>query len=237
MKNSVYIVFLFTLLALIGSCKKEQCLDGDQYTKGSRREVPPFHSINVNLSAIVEIVHDTAPLVEFIVEENVEQHISTAVVNDTLNIALGFCFNSHADITIRVHYDTLNSITISGPGDVVSKSILTQDDLTVNINASGDAYLTTNMKNLITNINGPGIVTLNGQVGYHVINHTNSGTVNSYQASTDSVLANMTGTGNNYLRVKNHLTADISGSGDLYYKGNPIVSENITGTGIVINDN
>lgn len=240
MRNQVFIGFILFFLVGLSSCKRDQCLDGDQYPLGAVRELPEFSAINVNLSAIVEIVQDTAsnvPFVELIAEENMETHISTVVVNDTLNITLGFCFSSHTDVIIRVHYDTLNTITISGPGDVISKTILRQDDLTLNIRSSGDIDLTTNIKNLTSNINGTGIVNLNGQVQYHLINHNNSGTINSYQAMTDSVVANMNGTGNNYIRVKNSLTANLTNSGDLYFKGSPTLTENITGSGEVIDDN
>ncbi|MGB0391560.1 MAG: GIN domain-containing protein [Salibacteraceae bacterium] len=237
MRNQLFIGIIFLFALGFSSCKKEQCLDGDEYPRGAVREVPPFKALNVNLSAIVEIVKDTTQKVELIVEENLETHITTSVLKDTLNIGLGFCFSSHAEITIRVHYDTLNTITVNGPTDVVSKSIMTQDDLTLNVNSSGNIALTTNLKNLVTNINGTGLVSLNGQVKYHLINHNGSGAVNSYQAMTDSVVTYMNGSGNNYLRVKKDLTAFINNSGDLFYKGNPQINGTITGSGEIIDDN
>jgi hypothetical protein len=208
--------------------------------KGSVRNLPPFSAINVNLSAIVEIIQDTGanvPYVEIIAEENLETHLSTTVTNDILNISLGFCFSKHAEITLKVHYDTLHTMTISGPGDLISKTIMTQDDLTLNIKSSGMMDLTTDVKNLISNIEGTGSIVLNGQVEYHLINHNNSGSINSYQAMTDSVVANMNGTGNNYVRVKRDLTANIFNSGNLYFKGFPTLQSNITGSGELIDAN
>ena len=237
MQKLVFIGFFILLIASFSSCKKEQCIDGDEYPRGAVREVPPFSAINVNLSAIVEIIEDTSHFVELIVEENLETHLSTNVINDTLNLSLGFCFSNHAEIKIRVHYDTLNTITISGPGDVVSKTLLTQDDLTLNLRSSGDMHLTTNIQNLVSNISGTGTININGEVDYHLINNTNSGSINSYQAITDSVIANISGTGNVYLRVKNSLTGNIQNSGSIYYKGFPNINENIIGTGSIINDN
>lgn len=237
-------IYFFILLSFVSlgfsSCKKKQCIDGDQYPRGVMRTLPPFTAVNVHFSGIVELVKDTAketPFVELIVEENLQTHLATEVINDTLDISLGFCFSNHSEIIVRVHYDTLNTLTVSGPGDIISKGKMVQDDLTLNIRSSGDIDLTTDIKNLTTNINGTGEVRINGQIEYHNIIHQNSGNINTYQAMTDSVVANITGSGNAYLRIQRHLTLDLSGKGDLYYKGFPYINSNITGSGKLINDN
>ena len=237
MKKLAFIFTVSVLLLGFSSCNKDQCKDGDGYPRLTVRQLPPFTEVDANLSAIIELVKDTAHFVELEVEQNVETHITTVVNDNKLNISLGFCFNSHAEIIVRVHYDSLNVITVSGPGDVVSNSLMRQENLTLNIKSSGDMYLTTDIENLVSNIEGPGNIELNGQVRFHQINHTNSGNVNSYQAMTDSVIAYMAGTGNAYLRVKRDLYTEISSSGNLYYRENPKITEVITGTGKVINDN
>jgi hypothetical protein len=234
-------IFLFSVLGMaFTSCNKKDCIDGDEFPRGAIRELPPFSAINVNLSAVVELVADTSqntPYVEIVVEENLETHLATTVINDTLEISLGFCFSSHADILIRVHYDTLNTITVSGPGDIISKTKMLQDQLTLNIRSSGDIDLTTDLNHLITNINGTGLVTINGQLKRHTINHNNSGTINTYQAMTDFVFANINSSGNSYLRVKNELNVKLNNSGNIYFKGNPIINDVIIGSGELINDN
>lgn len=238
MKKLSFLVVLF-FVASFASCKKE-CTDGDEYPRGAIRELPPFTGINVQLSAVIELIKDTSgitPFVELVVEENVQPYLATEVTNNILNISLSRCFSSHADILIRVHYDSINSITVSGPGDVKSNTLMNQDELTLNIKSSGDIDLTTNIKNLESNIEGTGIIFINGQIGTHTINHNNSGNINTYQATTDSVIANLTGTGNIYTRVNHKLTAVISNSGDIFYKGFPIIDETLTSTGEVIDDN
>lgn len=237
MRALQFIAFFSVIFMGTISCTKDQCKDGDEYPRGAIRQLEPFTAINVNLSAIVELIHDTTHYVELVVEENLETHLSTRIINDTLDISLGFCFNNHAEILIKVHYDSLNTLSIDGPGDILSKTILTQDHLTLNIRSSGDMNLTTNIKNLVTNINGTGIVYLNGQVAYHLINHNSSGTVNSYQAMTDSVVVHLNSTGGVYVRTQKDLTANIAGSGNVYYKGRPLIIENITGTGKLIDEN
>ncbi len=237
MRTLPTIAFLSILLLGLSSCRKDQCKDGDEYPRGAIRTLAPFTAINVNLSAIVELIQDTTHYVELVVEENLETHLATRIINDTLDLSLGFCFNNHAEILIKVHFDSLNTISIDGPGDIVSKSKLSQNDLTLNIRSSGDMDLTTDIKNLITNINGTGIVTLNGQVHHHLIHHNGSGSVNTYQAMTDSVIVNLNNTGGVYVRVKNSLTATISNSGNIYYKGRPTLTNNITGSGEVISEN
>ncbi len=212
-------------------------MDGDGYPRMVTRTLSEFKAVNVKLSAVVELVSDTAPSVELVVEENVEPHIVTTVVNETLDISLGFCFSSHADIKIRVHYDTLNTIITSGPGDVFSKTIMRQNDLNLIVNSSGDINLTTNLRNLNSTIKGTGAIAINGQVKTHIINHANSGTVNTYQSVTDSAIVNSTGNGNCYLRVFNSLTTNLSSNGSVFYKGHPKITENITGKGKLVDAN
>ena len=240
MKKHTITTFCFLLLIGLTSCKKDRCLNGDEYPKGTHRELAPFSAINVNLSAIVELIQDTAsnvPFVELITEENVQSYLATSVVNETLNITLNQCFSNHYEIKIKVHYDSLNIITTSGPGDIISKTLIKQDKLTLNIESSGKINLTTDVKNLTSNINGTGSIIINGQINHHLINHFNSGSINTYQAITNTVEANMNGTGSHYLRIKKHITANIFNSGNIYYKGNPTIKENNTGSGLLINDN
>lgn len=215
-------------------------MDGDSLPTGVERSLPPFSAVNVNLSALVELVHDTsnnAPYVSLIVEGNLAQHLSTEVENDTLNITLEYCFSSHANIIVRVHYDSLTTLIISGPGDIVSKSKFVQPLLNLDIRSSGNMDLTMDVDQLNSKINGTGSIYLNGQVKNHTITHNNSGTINTYQAMTDTVHLEMTGSGNAYVRVKKELNVNILNSGDTYYKGYPAIKDIISGSGKLIDDN
>lgn len=229
---------LFILFGVsFSSCNKDDCLEGDQYPRGAVRALEPFNAIDLKLSGVVELVSDTSTYIEIVVEENLETHLSTNINNEVLTIALGYCFSSHADILLRVHYDTLNTITVSGPGDVVSKSIMLQDNLTLHVKSSGNINITANAKNVQSIIDGTGLITINGQVSKHTITHNNSGNVNTYQAATDTAIVNMNGNGNAYLRVSKDLNVSILGNGSVYYKGFPDITENITGTGLLVDEN
>ena len=238
--NKLVFIFILSVLGLTSSCGKGDCLDGDEYPRGAERKLEPFTEVRANLSAIIELVQDTSkktPFVELIVEENVQTHLATTVSNGVLDISLGFCFSSHKDIVVRVHYDSLNTITVNGPSDIISKTKIVQDDLTLNINSSGSIDITTDVKNITSNISGTGLIKINGQIVNHTINHNNSGSVNTYQTMTQNVFANMNGSGNIYVRVQDSISANITNSGSIYFKGRPNTSTVITGTGKLIDDN
>ena len=221
-------------------CSKEQCLEGDEYPRGTERSLGYFTEVNANLSAIVELIQDTSaktPFAELVIEENLQTHLATHIANEVLYISLDYCFSSHSDIVIRVHYDTLKAITVSGPTDIVTKTLMAPDLLTLNINSTGKIDVLTDAKDVTVNINGTGEVLLNGQVKTLYINHNNSGSINSYQAMVNTVYGNMNGTGNSYVRVRDTLISTILGSGNFYYKGYPEIFENNTGTGTLIDDN
>ena len=221
----------------IESCNKDKCLTGNEYRVGVNREVENFTEIDVKLSAVIELIKDSTPYIEFVVEGNLEQYIATPVIDSVLTISLSDCFKEHQNIVIKVHYDTLHTITISGPGDVKSSQIMEQDSMNLHIKSTGDIALTSNIKNLYTVINGTGNVTINGQIENHTVEINNSGGVGTYQAMTQTATINSTGSGNMYLRVKNSITGSLTNSGNIYYKRNPIVNVVVSGTGKVIDDN
>ena len=240
MKEWVKIGLIVGLITSIYSCNKEKCIDGDEYPRGSERSLEYFTEVNADLSAVVELIQDTSsktPYVELIIEENLETHLSTKVTNEVLNISLGYCFSKHNDIIIKVHYDTLKAITVSGPTDIISKTIMTPDILTLNLNSTGKIDIVTDAKTITANINGTGTILINGQVETLYINHNGSGSLKSYQAMINTVYGNMNGTGNSYVRVQDTLNSTILGAGNIYYKGFPKIFESSTGTGKVIEDN
>lgn len=237
MKKIAFIAFGLIAILSTSSCNKDKCLKGNQYRVGSVRYIEPFNQIDIKLSGIVEIVKDTIPFIELNVEGNLEKYVSTEVLNQVLTISLSECFKEHQDIDIIVHYDTLNTLTTSGPGDIISNLILEQDSLVLNVKSSGDISLTTNVKSLYSNIQGTGIVSINGQIEKHSIEILNSGAVNTYQAMTQDAIVKSTSSGNMYIRVKNTIRGTLSGSGNLYYKRNPIITVIESSTGMVINDN
>jgi len=232
------IIFVFGALLSTSSCNKDECLDGNKYRVGSTRIVDPFTAIDVKLSAVVELIHDTnAPFIEFVVEGNLEQYIATPVSNNTLSISLDACFSEHENIVIKVHYDSLNTIIVSGPGDVKSNAIIVQDSLNLQIKSTGDILLTTDIQTINSSIEGTGDIFINGQINTHNIDINNSGSVNTYQAMIQDAVVNSTGSGNIYIRVKNSIKGTLANSGNLYYKRFPTINVVESSTGKVIDDN
>lgn len=239
MKKSLLICSAFLTLLFIASCNKDKCVAGDSYQIGKERKLDGFTGIEVQLSAIVELVKDTVPntpFIEFVVEGNLEQHIATNIQDSVLSISLDKCFNEHQDITIRIHYDTLSSITINGPGDVKSNLIMVQDELNLNILSSGDIILTTDIQQLNTTIQGNGNIFINGHLDRHNLNISGSGSFNAYQATSDTTTINNTGSGQSFIRSHGLIQGNLTGSGNLYYKGFGTVNVNSSGSGQVINE-
>jgi hypothetical protein len=240
MKKLVVILLGISVLGNLSSCSKDKCLTGDEYRIGKERQVDPFTGIDVNLSAVVELVHDTsdkAPFVEFIVEGNLEEYIATPVVDGTLKIYLSSCFDQHEDIIIRVHYDTLYSISVSGPGDVQSTNILTEDSLELYVYSSGSIFLTTDIETVKSVVDGSGLITFNGQINRHDVTINGSGSVQSYNAMTLESNVSLNGSGSAFLRVRNQITGIMTGTGDLHFKNFPAITVNNLGTGAIISDN
>lgn len=240
LKKHIIYVGLVALCAMSVSCKKEDCLKGNEFVQKHERNVDDFTAVSANLSAQVELVPDTSfktPFVEIIAESNVAEHISTVVNNGELQISLGFCFEQHKDIRLIVHYDSLNTITVKGPTDISSSLLMRQKELTLINQSSGTINVNVHAQDLHTEINGSGHVYINGQVQNHYSQISGSGKLHGYNCYVTHHQTKTTGSGYTYTRAMFTLDAQISGSGNIYYKGFPQITDTITGSGQLINAN
>lgn len=240
LKKHIIYSCLGTLMTLSLSCRKEQCLKGNNYVQKQEVEVNPFTAVSANLSATVELVHDTsskAPFVEIISEENVAEHIGVNVVNDMLKLDLGFCFTQHKDINIIVHYDTLNTIHLKGPSEITTQQIMQQDMLTLINEGSGTINVNVNAQHIKSTINANGSIYINGHVTNHISLVNGTGKINGYNCFVENHQAQTNGSGYTYSQVNSILGVNITGSGNVYYRGNPLITDTISGSGRIINAN
>ncbi|MDD4993224.1 MAG: DUF2807 domain-containing protein [Paludibacter sp.] len=197
-----------------------------------------FSSVELTTSADVQILKsDSAFSVEVSDYENIIQYLSTKVVSNALVIstkpATTILQNSRAKVIVRMP-DNLKSIVVTGSGTVqVDSSFISLQSLA--LSGSGDIKLndTINIVKLTTNIMGSGNISAKGKVVTLVAGTSGSGTTYLSNLIARDATCTITGSGSMYVNATGTLKAAISGSGSIEYSGSPTVTTTITGSGTV----
>ena len=159
-------------------------------------------------------------------EENLLEHIITEVKNGKLAIRVEKGYNLQPSswkegIQITVPVESINSIAMSGSGDVVGKRTLKSDDFTTAMSGSGDISLDLEVETLSAAMSGSGDMDLRGHAGTFEATISGSGDIDAYGLEADNVEATVSGSANINVTAKKMLKARVSGSGDISYRGNP----------------
>jgi len=197
-----------------------------------------FSSVQLTTSADVQILKsDSAFSVEVSDYENIIQYLSTAVVSNALVISTSpgttILQNSHAKVIVWMP-DNLKSVVVTGSGTVqVDSSFISLQSLA--LSGSGNIKLndTINVVKLTTNIMGSGNITAKGKVVTLVTGTSGSGNTYLSDLVAKDATCIITGSGNMYVNATETLKATITGSGNIEYSGSPAVTSTITGSGTV----
>jgi len=173
-------------------------------------------------------------------ESNLLEYIITEieygglVVKVKKNVNLKPSWNKTIKITIP--FEDIKKVSLSGSGDVVSKSTIESDNFRANLAGSGDIVLDVRAKNVEAKITGSGDLTLKGETNNLKAGVTGSGDFHGFDLNSNDVEAKVTGSGDIELVCNGDLTARVTGSGDIEYRGNPKREDTkVTGSGSIGN--
>lgn len=171
-------------------------------------------------------------------EENLITHIVTTVKGNTLTIEVESGYNlkpsKRTGILVRVPFETINEVTLTGSGNVYTKDVITSDNLKTTLTGSGDITLNLEVQNLETLVVGSGDVELYGNAQKVSYKLTGSGDIEAFNLKAEDAQATITGSGDIDLNCQSTLKVRIAGSGDVTYTGNPSKEDSkISGSGEV----
>ena len=240
MNKKIAASFVFVLLnsMLFTSCIDWFGTTGKGNIVTESRTATNFQSIELITSAKVDIVKGDTFIVEVSDYENIIQNLSVKVVSNNLIISTDpiskILINSKAHVTITMP-DSLKSVALSGSGDLNLTSPF-KDLNTMIVTGSGNisAIQNLNVDKLNASILGSGNITAYGNVKTLTALISGSGNIKFADLTADGATCTITGSGNIYVKANNTLKAVISGSGNIEYSGSPIVDSSITGSGTVI---
>ncbi len=244
MKQQVQLLMFLSVLALFtSSCDFNYLCEeatGDYAEKiVSLGEIT---DITLTIGATVHVKQGSSEGVIIKGKEDAIGNLDLDVVSNLWKIDFidGRCMRNH-DLVIEITVQDLNSLKISGSGDIFANSDTFQldDELSLNISGSGNIHLLANAPSLESKISGSGDIILEGHAPASEINITGSGKVRAYDLQTTDSKITVTGSGDAHVWVDGGaLDVRITGSGTVYYKGLPgSVVVDITGSGELVDAN
>lgn len=215
-KRLIVVLLVGVAVLMVTSCNLN-AVRGSGDLVSETRDVSNFDSIALSGSGDVIVTQGAGESLIIETDDNVMEHIKADVRGGTLE--LGFKEGSGAISPTRLIFtvgvDEIQSLSISGSGDIESSSIDT-DRLDANISGSGE-------------------INLSGKADNQDINISGSGTYNAADLQGETVKVKISGSGEATVWATQALDTDISGSGTVNYYGTPSVSTSGSGSAKVNN--
>lgn len=159
-------------------------------------------------------------------ESNLLEYIKTEVKDGKLVIKTEKGINLkpsnwNGSIRITVPVESINSIALSGSGDIVGKKTIKTDRLSTTMSGSGDITLDVDASSVEASMSGSGDITFSGRTSDFAATISGSGDIKAFEMEADNVDATVSGSADIKVTANKMLKARVSGSGDITYKGNP----------------
>lgn len=215
------------LLAFSASAQWGKRVKGNGNMVTEERSVGDYDGVSVSGWFDVELVSGREGALTLQGEENLLEHIETEVKNGTLKIKTESGYNLQPSswkskpILITVPVEDINSVVLSGSGDIVGKTRMKADTFEVTMSGSGDITLEIESDAVQTVLSGSGDIRLSGATGTLEVKVSGSGDVDAFDLEARDVDALVSGSADIRVNASQSIKARVSGSGDITYRGNP----------------
>ncbi|MDO6518930.1 head GIN domain-containing protein [Zobellia uliginosa] len=235
MKNLI----LLSLAFVSFSCSAQwgKSVKGNGHMVSIERSVGNYDAIAVSGWFDVDLVSGNEGELVIKGEENLLKHIITKVEHGKLVIKVERGVNlkpslRNKSIQIKVPVESIDALSLSGSGDIVSHMTLKTPQLKTSMSGSGDITLDVDTDNLTATMSGSGDMNLSGNTHHFEASISGSGDIKAYELEADIVEATVSGSADIKLTANEKLKARVSGSGDISYRGNPTkVDSKVSGSG------
>jgi hypothetical protein len=232
-KKRLFLVLLLLVAILVVTACNASIIKGSGDLITETRQVSNFDSIDLSGSGEVIVTQGGSESVTIETDDNVMEHVKAEVVGGTLQLGFeeGLNLIDHTRLIFTVGVDDLESLEISGSGDIESDMIETTR-LDVTISGSGDVQIDDLMADEVkAKISGSGEIDLAGEAATQDVTISGSGKYRAGDLRSESVEVNIGGSGDATVWATETLVTDISGSGSVDYYGKPSVSTSGSGSG------
>ena len=190
------------------------------------RHLSDFNAVNVAGPFDVDIIQGATESVKVEAPSDVMDRILTEVNGGVLKIYnkhgnwnWGDFWGHHKKILVHVTIKDINSINISGSGDVSFREGITANSLKLHISGSGDMTGKLSAKTLESSITGSGDMKLSGNAESSTVSVVGSGDFTARNLLTVSSAVRVSGSGDAEINASDKVDAAVNGSGDVRYTG------------------
>ncbi len=234
------LIALFALVSLTAYSQRWETVKGNSQIKKETREVSSFTSLTSQGPMDVQIAYGNSTSVTIEADENLLQYIETPVEDGRLVIKTkkGINLKSSSKMTVHVSMTKINSLQLSGSGNIKGSGAFTGDEKTdISVSGSGNLALDFDtFKDMDLSLSGSGNIDLKGSAANSIdAKISGSGNIDCSNTSSKDVDAKISGSGNIKVYASNSIEAKISGSGNVYYKGDlQNINSKVVGSGKVL---
>lgn len=211
------------------------------FAEQDEREVPSFSEISLRISGTVYLEQGTRQNLRIEAKPSTLDEIITEVKGRELIIRFkssNYFWQSFnpGKIEIYVTVPEVNSLAVSGSGDIVAGDLIETRILDLAVSGSGDISLKDlKAERVKAAVSGSGNILIeNGGVADElVLAISGSGNVKAENFEAKTVEAKISGSGSCSVHAAESLDATVAGSGSVLYSGNPQLDTSILGSGRV----
>ena len=234
------LIVLLAFISLNSFAQRWETIKGNGQIKKETREVGNYTSLASHGAMDVQIAYGNSNSIVIEGDENLLPYIETSVENGKLLIKTKKNVNlkSSSKMVVHVSMTKINSLQLSGSGDINGSGAFTNDGKTdISVSGSGNLALDfDSFKDLDLSISGSGNIDLKSSATNSITAKVSgSGNIDCSSISSKDVDAKLSGSGNIKVYANNSIDAKISGSGNVYYKGNvQNINSKVVGSGKVL---
>ena len=199
-----------------------------------------YHKVDVFGSMDVILEKGTEGTIRVTTDENIHQYVIIESNKGVLNIKIknNVNINTRKSIHIKVPFTSLDNVSLTGSGYVLTNNQIKSDQFEAKISGSGEMNLDIDVNRIDANVNGSGNLKVIGTATGLDIKVTGSGDFDGGCLVSQKVDAKVTGSGEALVVAKSSIKARVIGSGDIEYLGTPSASDNkVIGSGDIEGEN
>jgi len=223
MKKSLQLIILGAMFITSISYAQGTKVKGNGKVVAEKRTTTSYDEISISGFFDVELISGKEGEISIKGEENLLPYIKVEVKDNILNISTqkNISINTKEKIVLTVPFEQISSVSLSGSGDVSTKSPIASTNFKARLSGSGDLTLNVKATNFEAVLNGSGDAVFSGNSDNFTSKISGSGDVDAVNLVTKKANITVSGSGDMKVNCSESLYARVSGSGDIEYKGNP----------------
>ncbi|WP_028873469.1 head GIN domain-containing protein [Psychroserpens burtonensis] len=240
MKKSIVLIAALLNFTLLQAQWGGNKIKGNGNTATLTRTTSDYDAVNCAGSFDYVLVAGTEGKITIEGESNLLEYIVTEVKGGKLIIKTEKGKNldpsRNKTIKITIPFKAIDTVSLSGSGDLWNEDYINSDILDVSLSGSGDIVLTIQTKSATGKVSGSGDLTLKGATNDLRAGVTGSGDFHGFDLKSTNTDVSVTGSGDAEVVCTGQLKAKVVGSGDIVYRGNPTKEDSkVTGSGSIEN--